>query len=121
MRHEEGERARVRLCAESMQAALELGWLDIEHKFTTTHDPEKTCCTSYPEWKYRQGSMVWNLTVTVTLTDDELEAITIHELAHFLTDCLWGSIPEGPKKEALVNLNELATENVARAIMAAMR
>jgi hypothetical protein len=117
VRDQEIHEARVLGMAERVERELDLGWLKITHKFSTRAD-ERVAAEAFPDWEYRQASILWQLCVVATITDEELHATMIHEVVHCLTAPLWNSLPTLAKH--FDRLNELATENVTRAILAAL-
>ncbi|MDE3023764.1 MAG: hypothetical protein KGI54_18265, partial [Pseudomonadota bacterium] len=97
---------------------FEMQWTTIINRFNTSLEADRVVCATMADWEYRQASLNWNLPLVATFTDDELKAVAVHELVHVLTAPIWESIPTGRTRDNLFRLNELATENVSRVLLA---
>ena len=117
MRDEKFHRARVERCVAELQKEFDLGWITIINKYDTVTDGERICCETTCDPEYRQNSLKWNLTMVALSTDEELTAVVIHEFVHVLIACLWDFLPAKIKND-FSRLNEMAVENVTRAIVA---
>ncbi len=111
---------RVLSLGRRLQQALDLHWLTINHKFSTVHTDDRITAETQADWTYRQATIIWNLPLVATMSDDTLETTMVHELVHILNASVWESLPD-KVKDQIHPLNEFATENVARAIVAALR
>ena len=91
-------------------------WLNITVRFNEgLDDDERVVCRCVADWEYRQASFIWNLQAIAALNDRDLNETAQHELVHALIAPLWCELSD--KQQAkLGKLNELATENVARAL-----
>lgn len=119
IRDEAKLKARLTRITKETAKRLDLDWQMINVNFDASNGEERILCSTESDWEYRQATLTWNLVQAAVTTDDLLRATAVHELVHVLTAPLWNSIPtklQGP----LEKLNELATENVARAILAAL-
>lgn len=105
-----------RVCdmVETVAAAMDLGWLKITNGFHTDAE-DRIICQTVADWEYRQSSLKWSLVQLATLTDEDLLLTIIHELVHCLNAPVWESL-SSKEQGRLEKLNELATENCARAI-----
>lgn len=102
---------------EQMAERFELGWMKIHVAFDTSQSDDRILCQCFCDFEYRQATLRWNIRQAATSTDDELKETVIHELVHILNAPVWESMTE-LEQERLYKLNELATENVTRAILA---
>ena len=119
---EEDHKVRILAIANTLQSELDLGWLTINHKFNSRTDGESKTAESVVDWQYRQATVIWNLAFAITCTDEEIRNTAIHEFVHILIAPLWDSIPRPMKHEDHFEaLNEFSTENVTRAIAAALQ
>jgi hypothetical protein len=100
---------------------LELGWLKITNRFETRRDgPDaRQIAEAVTDWEYRQVSIVWSVPVALSHTDEELRATLIHELVHALNAPVWNEL-SASQQDKLSKLNELSTENMTRALLAAL-
>lgn len=114
--------ARVNDLTEKIAAELDLDWLSVRTRFNEhpAADGGDTVAETLPHWEYRQTKIIWNSEVGITQTDEQLERVIIHELVHALLAPIWEEIP-ATQQNRLAKHNELATENVTRAIQAARR
>ena len=119
MRNEDDLKDLILEIAAEVEEAMDMGWMTITHKFSTRLDDDRITATAVSDWMYRQGTVIWNLAMVATMEDDRIQATLVHELVHMLTACLWESLPDKVKDD-VHSLNELATENVTRAILALM-
>lgn len=120
--HESAEKKRIESLMETLRDRLNLGWLTMHVKYDTTMpdaDNDRVVCKSIPDFEYLQVTLIWNLALSMTRNPDDLRHDAIHELAHCLLAPLWSSIPD-KLESSLAKMNELAAENVARAIAAAL-
>ena len=120
IRNEAKIERRIQDKTDEMIERLDLGWLDVTNRFLTHRDgQEGVLCEAKTNWEYRRVSFHWNTSSAATALDDEIENAVIHELVHALNASLYDEL--SPKMQArLAKNNELATENVARAILAAL-
>ena len=106
---------RILSIAAIIETEMDLGWLDIVHKFDPRSGDERVICETHPDWEYRQASLLWNIECCAARTDEELTDTMIHELVHVLIDPLWSV---ACKVKGARRLNEFSVECVARAISA---
>ena len=101
---------------------LDLGWLSVRQRFNEhpSADGADTIAETAPQWEYRIATIIWNVEVGVSQTDEKIERVVIHELVHALMSPLWSEL-SAAQQNKLAKQNELATENVTRAIQAARR
>lgn len=92
------------------------GWLKITVKFDESHSEDRVVCQTTADWEYRQASFLWNLQEVASMADDELVEVAIHELCHALNHPMASCFTDTQRKQ-YAKLEELATENVARAIL----
>lgn len=107
----------LRTITEQLAEQLELGWVKLSMSFDTGHSEDRVLCQCFCDWEYRQATIRWNVRQASSCTDDELKETALHELIHILNAPVWESMTE-LEQERLYKLNELATENVTRAILA---
>ena len=107
---------RIRHTVDRLVEAMQLEWLDIYLLFDEDGD-RQVIAKSVCDFQYRRVSITWTLAEVAVLTDAELRATALHELVHALLAPLWSSHP-GQGKRSVQMLNELATENVSRAVLA---
>lgn len=74
--------------------------------------PEVTAAITTASWEYRKAEIHWYLPMVAAMSDEGLEEVVVHELCHVLLGPLKDHIKAGANK-----LEELATENAARAIL----
>lgn len=90
--------------------------VDVEHRFHETFlDPEnldQTIAVTKALWEYREAVIHWYLPVACRLSDEELETTLVHEWCHVLLNPIREFVPEEQ-----VARNELATQNVTRALL----
>lgn len=112
--------ARIGLVVDRWVKRLDISWLAVTNRFTLTDgdSDDRVACLAIPDWQYRQVTLRWNVVQTAGMEDDELEKTVVHELVHALIAPLFDELPD-KEQTRLAKLNELATENVARAILAA--
>lgn len=101
-----------------LEARIDLPGVTIRHAFlATTHASDTTTVAETTcEWQYRRAKIEWFLPALMTNDDAALREIVAHEYAHVLI----GSVNDRLKSGSEDHL-EIATENVARAIIAALR
>ena len=99
---------------------LDLPGIAVEHRFHEAMlDPENgdsTAAVTKSVWQYRFAIIHWYMPNVVGMSDDDLENTVVHEYVHVLLGPLAAHI-----KNSAADLNELATENVARALLATYR
>jgi hypothetical protein len=114
----------------SLLTILKLDWLEVVNSFyrvlsdSDGQDDNDTMCEAKCEaWAYRRVTFRWNLGPLAASPEEDLDGYIIHELVHALTAPLVESFPsQDPPIATLLNtLNEMATENVAQAITAALQ
>jgi hypothetical protein len=108
---------RLRQLVADVANRLDLGWLDISVTFRDDSTDDTPLCEELGDWHYRRAALRWSVTHAASATDEELHGAAVHELVHALIGPLWDSLPDKQQTE-LTKLNELATENVTRAILA---
>ncbi len=121
MRGEAEERLRIQTRCDALAAELDLSWWQITHRFNTKPPEEdhRQAARTVADWEYRQATITWVMSLTVVETDEDLDALIVHELVHIMTACVWCEQPDPKPGSQLVKLNEMAVENVTRAILAA--
>ena len=113
--------ARILALSDRLQTTLDLGWLRIVHKFDSRLDrAEREVAETVADWMYRQATVIWSIPLVSVLSDEDLESVMIHEFVHILNASVWESLPD-KVKDTIHPLNEYATENMARALVAALR
>lgn len=117
MRGQAEEQVRVEAAVQRLAFLLGMDWILVQNRFTVKKDEFAAAESSVGDSQYRQHSIQWNLSATATVTDEELEAIVVHELVHALLGTLWDQI-SAAQQEKLKWFNERATEDVTRAILA---
>lgn len=108
---------RITETVDRLVEVMELGWLEVVVRFNEELSDDRTVASARSDWQYRRCVIAWNLDECASLTDDEITTTAIHELCHGLIDPLWSSHPNQVDPN-VANLNELATENVARVVQA---
>lgn len=111
--------ASIEAISDNLVERLELGWLRIVHRYETRADGERVVAEAVADWEYRQVSIVWSVGVALTLSNDELRRVLLHELIHAMIAPLWVELPDALQGK-LAKHNELATENVARMVLSAL-
>ena len=106
---------RVLSVTDQLTTEMELEWCRIRHVFGVESMGDQVIATTEAHWEYRQATITWNLEQVMELSDTELELVVVHELVHVLLAPLWGSL-SAPAQGRLDKLNELAAENVTRAL-----
>lgn len=111
---------RVLVLVDKWAPLMDLGHFEIANVFhddlrgEEADDLESTAAATTTAWEYRSASITWYLPAVAAMTDEGLEQVVVHELCHVLL---------APLKEALkantIKVEELATENVARAVLKA--
>jgi hypothetical protein len=108
---------RVLALAQAWEPRFDLPGIAVEHRFHETMlDPENgdtTAAVTKAVWQYRFAIIHWYLPNIAGMSDDDLENTVVHEYVHVLLGPLANHI-----KASGNDLNELATENVARALLA---
>lgn len=120
LRDEDATKERLEALVARLVKRLDLGWLTWVNRFETSKDGDRVACSTVADWEYRQVSMKWMLAMVASMTDEELEALCIHEMVHGLIAPLWVEIPT-KYEQRLNKVMEFSTENVARAILAALQ
>lgn len=94
---------------------LQMHWLHLVLCRSDTRNDEDGCCAADTEaqWEYRQARIRVYLPAIANHTDEDLEAIMVHELVHVLVNPMESLIKEKDTK-----LSELSVENVAQALLA---
>ena len=115
MRGETAEKKRINDLFDTYNRLFGLDWLTIKMKFRTANDDTRVAAETTADWEYRQASIVWNLSVTTTMTDEDLSATMIHEIVHVLNAPLYKSLTD-KVQDSHHTLYEFSTENVARVI-----
>lgn len=126
MRNENAEKKRVEDLVSYVTQRLDLGWCEVHVRFSVKLDGAdddashpRVAAVCQPDWEYRQASIVVYPAETAVMTDDEVFKMVVHELCHVLIAPLWSEV-SAKDGERLGKHNELACENVARALLAAM-
>ncbi len=118
-KHEATERAILRLVRE-WEPLLDLPGVAVEHRFHDTFldpaNPDATCAQAVTRWQYREAVIHWYLPGAVRQTSDELENTLVHEYVHIMLAPTHDRLKAGSEEH-----DELATENVARALLATRR
>jgi hypothetical protein len=98
------------------QTLLDLSHFAIEHKFFSDFkdDDPDTVAETMTYWQYRDARVNWYLPSASRLGFMALEGVMVHELSHVLLAPMEANIKSNREE-----LGELATENVARAILKA--
>ena len=120
MRNESVVKDRIDRRVRALVARLDLDYFTIALAFDTRNEGDRVACETSCDWEYRQASLRWNLPTVALLDDDQLDAIIVHELVHVLNASVWEELPV-TLRNRLAKHNELATEHVARAILAVLR
>lgn len=76
-------------------------------------DDRETAAVADAKWIYRIASITFYMPVMQHLSDEEMERVIVHELAHLLVD----PITPHDGDENVAKFVEVATENVARALL----
>lgn len=114
----------------SLLGILKVEWLEVINSFyrvlsdSEGQDDNDTMCEAKCEaWPYRRCTLRWNLGPLASAPEEDLDGYIIHELVHAMMAPLVESVPaqEGTLATMLNTLNEMATENVAQAITAALQ
>lgn len=107
---------RVREFADDWEPLLDLPGISVTHKFHDRYFDEEnldtTAANTVYQWEYRQAVIHWYLPTVARMDDNDIEMAVVHEYAHLLTGPVRDLITSN-KHERL----ELATENVARALI----
>lgn len=110
--------AQYRKLVKDIKALHRKWWplMDLPHMtcdlvFTVVDNDNKIASASVL-WKYREATITWFLPTAANCTPQELESTTVHELCHVLND----PVKDRLKDESDEQL-ELATENMARALL----
>jgi hypothetical protein len=127
VRGEAAERKRLVDMVDEVVAWLDLSWLRWTVRFSVKLDTDdadavrRVAAEAVPDWEYRQATIVFWPSETVSMDDDELHAMVVHEVVHVLLAPLWveASTAKGAP-DGIGKLNELATENITRAILAVL-
>lgn len=126
----EAEKQRITGMVDALIDRLDLGWTRWAVRFAVKLDTDagddashhRTVAIAEPDWEYRQATLIFYPATSVGMTDVALREIAIHEIAHVLIAPMWVSACKYEDlDEELSEVNELATENVARALEAALR
>lgn len=112
----------LEVCDE-VEIDLDLGWVQVSHVFCDSmageesDDLETTAAVTLASWEYRTATITWYLPMVACMHRDRIKLCAIHEYVHVLL----GPIKEHIKTTShALKLEELATENVARAIVSAL-
>lgn len=118
MRNKGAEQARAETQTKEVSRRLGLDWLEykVEYSSVVSEAAASTIASSSWNWFYRQGEMTWFLPQVAQLEDKEIRDTAIHEFVHALIDPIWGELSDEDQKR-LDHHMELATENVARALV----
>lgn len=115
IRDQELHESRCTHVVEELTQMLDVGWMTFHNKFESSAEG-RVICEATTDWEYRQCCLTWNLHHVATMLGDELMSAAVHEIVHALNAPVWESLPT--KEQVKVEkLNELATENMARAII----
>lgn len=114
------QEARVVALVEMWRDRMDLSHMDISNVFIPSLHGEEdggdaiddTAALTAGDWQYRSATITWHLPCVAVMTDRALEEVVVHELCHVLLCPLAHSLKVGSEK-----LEELATENVARALL----
>lgn len=120
----ERHKARVLRIARKVEKYMDMSPWDIEHQFhdgfyedhVQADEYGTTCATTVNRWEYRMARIQWFLTTVAMQSDEKLEEVMVHEFCHVLLGPMHSVIKAG---DHCSKLEELATENVMRAIRSA--
>jgi hypothetical protein len=95
---------------------LDLHWCDINLYFNEAEaEDDQSPADVRTEPEYRRAKMTWTLPLVAPLDDETIEEHAIHELSHVLMGPIHKYLKGHRWRE------ELATQNIARAIQSARR
>lgn len=96
-------------------AMLDMPGVKIRHAFlaTTNEEDHTTCALTASEWTYRAAKIEWYLPALAVQSLADIENMVVHELVHVLLGSIRSRLKSGSEDH-----EELATENVARALLA---
>jgi hypothetical protein len=114
--HEE-LRTRIYAIVNEWLDLLEMRWLHITVSCSDSEHPDDsyTAADTDAKWEYRQAKITFYLPSIANHDDEDLEGIIVHELVHVLLAPM-----ESLRKDSETKQCELAVENTARALIAAM-
>ena len=113
------ERARIDLAVKRLVFLLHMNWLEVSNTYQI-RPQEDTACETLPEGShYRVVNLRWNLARTLSLADEDLDKVIVHELVPGLLSTLWDQL-SAQQQDKLRWFNERTTEDIARAILAAL-
>lgn len=105
-----------RVCAafDEWVVLLKLDWIGITlvRNDGAHAENEDVAADTTAKWQYRQAMIRAYLSAMATSTDEEIENIIVHELAHILVNPMEDKVPSKHEDQC-----ELAVENVARALV----
>jgi hypothetical protein len=106
--------ARIQAMCDEWEPYFDLPGINVEHRFLDTRLDEEllTAADTEVKWQYRWAVIRWYVPAVVGVPDEELRGIVVHEYAHVLLGPIVDRLRSGSDE-----LNELATENVARALL----
>lgn len=109
--------ATIRRLVKEWEPLLDLPGVAVEHRFHNTFldpaNPDATCAQAVTRWQYREAVIHWYMSGAVRQTRDELENTLVHEYVHIMMAPVHERLKAGSEEH-----DELATENVARALLA---
>lgn len=115
----EAERERVKRYTEQWDAVMGEGMFTFTDNFNESYKEDSVIAeTDSENWMYRDIVTTWHLSNIGRLTDLALSKVVVHERVHGLMAPLKEEISDSPYVK---QLEELATENIARAIMSVGR
>lgn len=66
------------------------------------NDGWRVIARSRPQWEYMRGTITFNMPEIVTVTDDELDQVMVHELLHFVVAEMSEPDDDGKHEERVV-------------------
>lgn len=93
---------------------LGLHWCDIVlYRCDSRRADDENCAADTDaKWQYRHATVRAYLPAMANHTDDDIDGVMVHELAHILVNPMESAVPESKTNQC-----ELAVENVSRAIL----
>ena len=110
------ERERIEDLVTILCGELDLTWLTVRNRYEV-REAEETAAEAIGDSKYRELTIRWNMALTSMMDEEALLATAVHELVHGMIGPLWDQIPDREQRTWSWH-NELATENVARCLLA---
>jgi hypothetical protein len=108
------ERRRCTHMFNEMVVILKLEWCDFTLRFDEDGN-NNSIAQIRTQYEYREAFITFNVTACMVLEDAELRKVIIHELCHVLMGPIHKKLKGGS-----VEKEELATQNIQRAILAAL-